>query len=232
MSLIYTFGEFSKKIEKSGIDPHELDSSKIDELTSTFSKQLLNDFKAGINKDSNKKDRVEFVECVTRKWKNSLAILSNFIQLNFEIISSYREKNESTAEKEDNCQFLALIQLHSRAILVTKEILVLLENGFPDGAFARWRTLHEIAVCTLVIAYSKDSGKRFLLDEHIKNNKGSKCYNRYHSKLNHSPISAELMEINEEREMEALKVLGENYKKVQADYEWAVIPPKNNRSQK
>jgi len=221
VSLIYTFGDFNEEIKKNGIDSHEVCSEKIDELTSIFSEQLLNDFKVGIDKDKNKKERINSVESVADKWKKSLATLSNFIELSLEIISSYRVKNASTAENEENHQFLALIQLHARAILVSKEILVLLENGFPDGAFARWRTLHEIAVCTLVIAYSEDTGKRFLLDEHIKNSKGSKCYNKYHTKLNHAPISDEIMKINAEREKEALSELGENYKKIGGDYEWA-----------
>jgi len=73
----------------------------------------------------------------------------------------------------------------------------------------------------MVIASSKDTGKRFLLDEHIKNSKGSKCYNNYHTKLNHTPISDDVMKINAEREKEALSELGEDYKKIGGDYEWA-----------
>jgi len=38
-----------------------------------------------------------------------------------------------------------LIRLLTRGCQVTDEIICLLENGFADGAMARWRTLHEIA---------------------------------------------------------------------------------------
>ena len=52
--------------------------------------------------------------------------------------------------KQDKVRVL-LIRL-VRACQVTDEIICLLENGFADGAMARWRTLHEIAVVAVVIS--------------------------------------------------------------------------------
>ncbi len=45
----------------------------------------------------------------------------------------------------------ALGSLHARACRTAPEILLLLEGGFADGAFARSRTLHEIAVVAAVL---------------------------------------------------------------------------------
>ncbi len=41
--------------------------------------------------------------------------------------------------------------LQKQAEVVGREIVILLELGFVDGAFARWRTLHEIAVIMAVL---------------------------------------------------------------------------------
>lgn len=51
----------------------------------------------------------------------------------------------------------ALARLHIRACRIAKEILLLLENGFAEGAQARWRTLHEVAVTATLIAEGGDT---------------------------------------------------------------------------
>lgn len=48
----------------------------------------------------------------------------------------------------------ALIELHAHSILVANETVDLLRSGWPAGAEARWRTLHEIEVIALFIAKS------------------------------------------------------------------------------
>jgi hypothetical protein len=50
----------------------------------------------------------------------------------------------------------ALARLHIRACRIAKEIILLLENGFAEGAQARWRTLHEVAVTATLIAEGGD----------------------------------------------------------------------------
>lgn len=61
-----------------------------------------------------------------------------------------------------------LTRLHARACQVGGEILVLLEAGYPDGAFARWRTLHEITVVAFLIAEHGDPlAERYLAHEAV-----------------------------------------------------------------
>src|SRR5260370_35431821 len=56
-----------------------------------------------------------------------------------------------------------LIRLLVRGCQVTDEIICLLENGFADGAMARWRTLHEIAVVAAVISqHGEDIAERYV----------------------------------------------------------------------
>ncbi len=52
----------------------------------------------------------------------------------------------------DPLVFDTLCVFHPKALLITKEIICLLESGFADGALARWRALHEVAVTARFIA--------------------------------------------------------------------------------
>ena len=45
-----------------------------------------------------------------------------------------------------------LIIVHARCCQIAGEILALLKTGFADGAFARWRSLHEVSTIALFIA--------------------------------------------------------------------------------
>ena len=56
-----------------------------------------------------------------------------------------------------------LILLHQRACQTTMEIIALLENGLPDGALARWRTLYEVGVvASLIDMHGDDIAHRYL----------------------------------------------------------------------
>ena len=56
----------------------------------------------------------------------------------------------------------ARARLHIRACRIAEEIILLLEHGHAEGALARWRTLHEVAVvATLIKEGGDDLAERF-----------------------------------------------------------------------
>ena len=57
-----------------------------------------------------------------------------------------------------------LLRLQARACRVASETLLLLANGYADGASARWRSLHEIAVAAAFIAKYGNKAARVYLD--------------------------------------------------------------------
>jgi hypothetical protein len=69
---------------------------------------------------------------------------------------------------DDDYHVGALLGLHARACLVLAEVHALMSQGFPLGAWARARSLHETAVLACVIAEygrepgTEDLGERFL----------------------------------------------------------------------
>src|SRR5262249_7708806 len=78
--------------------------------------------------------------------------------------SDFNDAHRAEAAEEDDFRFDALTMLHSRACLVASETLELMKGGYPYGAHARCRTLHELAVFAAVIGeHDQELAERFLL---------------------------------------------------------------------
>ena len=72
-------------------------------------------------------------------------------------------------DEEFDPVFEALIGLYARACRVAREVHHLLSGGFPFGALARSRTLHELAVITIGIAdYGRDEAHADLADRFLQ----------------------------------------------------------------
>lgn len=99
--------------------------------------------------------------------KEGLDQLEQFIALNLDwgtkLINEFNTKGDPAL----NHLFSALIKNHSRACLISEEILHLLKGGFPDAAFARWRSLYEIAVTATFIGLRREACAEAYLDHEI-----------------------------------------------------------------
>lgn len=83
-----------------------------------------------------------------------------------------------------------MLRLHVRACQVTDEIIALLENGYADGAMARWRTLHEIVIVAAVIAkFGDDIAERYVYYQIVESFAALKAYERNHKDLGFKPPS-------------------------------------------
>jgi len=80
--------------------------------------------------------------------------------------------------------------LHVRACQVTAEVIGLIENGYADGAIARWRTLHEIGVvATLISDHGEDIAERYLKHEAVEAKRAMDEYARCRVQLGYRPLS-------------------------------------------
>lgn len=62
----------------------------------------------------------------------------------------------------------ALVGIHGRALRTATAVLVLLDNGLPDDAYARWRTLYELSVIAEFISeHGEEAANRYLLHETV-----------------------------------------------------------------
>ncbi len=120
-----------------------------------------------------------------------------------------------------------LIRLHVRACQVTDEIICLLENGFADGAMARWRTLHEIGVVAAVLSqHGEGIAGRYLDHQAIESKRAMNKYANCCAPLGYKPLPAR--EVN--KITKAYKATVAKYgKDFDADYGWATLHLKKNR---
>lgn len=120
-----------------------------------------------------------------------------------------------------------LTRQHVRACQVADEILCLLENGFADGAMARWRTLHEIAVVAAVISrHGEDIAKRYLAHQAIESKRAMNKYLDCCQQLGYKPVSARTVKKVEKAYDAAIVKYGEAFK---SDYGWAAEYLKKKR---
>ncbi len=100
-------------------------------------------------------------------WKEGLDQLEQFIALNLDWVTKLINEFNTKGDPERKHLFHALIKNHSRACLMSEEILHLLKGGFPDAAFARWRSLYEIAVTATFIGLRGEACAEAYLDHEI-----------------------------------------------------------------
>jgi Family of unknown function (DUF5677) len=97
------------------------------------------------------------------------------------------EYRPAAASRQDQ-KFEALIRLHGRGILTALEVLVLLRSGFSTGAFARWRTLHEIwVVFALLSEGDEELAHRYLAHDAVESAKGQREYEETWQALGFDP---------------------------------------------
>ncbi len=101
----------------------------------------------------------EFTINLEKKWFRAFVACEAMSVATDEILNDYIQQYESTPMP--HC-FIALKYITGRACQVYREIVCLVKHGFTDGAFARWRTLYELAVITLFInEYGDDVAKSY-----------------------------------------------------------------------
>jgi hypothetical protein len=120
-----------------------------------------------------------------------------------------------------------LTRQHVRACQVTDEILCLLENGFADGAMARWRTLHEIAVVAAVISrHGEDIAQRYLAHQAVESKRAMSKYLDCCAQLGYRALPAREVRKVQKAYDAAIVKYGEGFK---TDYGWAAEHLKKKR---
>jgi hypothetical protein len=121
------------------------------------------------------------------------------------------ERNRDLAE--------ALVGLHVRAVRIASEILCLLKGGFADGANARWRSLHEIAMVMMFLRErGNDAAYRYLRHANVSRYRASNQYQLHCTRLGYDPIAPEEMSKHEANFRNAVSQFGNDFA---GDYGWA-----------
>lgn len=171
--------------------------------------------------------RSNFRQTIHLHWGQALEKLEVFIGICLEQgIRLNNEYKENNLEFSD-IKFEVLTHLHGRGCQVAQEIWLLLNNGFADGAQARWRTLHELGVvANFINQNSDDVASRYQLHALIDDYKSMQKYQEHHLKMGWSPIDHDEMEEAKQIYDSLVNTYGKEFKQ---DYGWAskVLNQKN-----
>jgi len=217
-------------------DPNELSKTLgqiVPEIIPECAEILLKELKSRSSKML-KRRRLYYRQIEKRlfkHWKRPIDLLEIFLVVSLEAGDELNKEYRDEANETNDYVFDVLRRLHARACLTTSEILALLKGGFADGANARWRTLHEIAVISFFIKkHGQNVAKRFLDHEIVESYRQAQDYQKHCHELGHKPLTKEeLQEL--EREHNAVP---NTYGKDFDDRFWGWIPTsilrKSNRS--
>lgn len=164
-------------------------------------------------------EMVAFKERLEMRWGKALGKLRMLLAIVMEWAQGAFERKQRRSDRRLPHLDDVLLRLHVRACQVTHEIIVLLENGYADGAMARWRTLHEIAITAAVIAkFGDEIAERYVHYQIVESHKAAIAFEQNHQALGFTPISKRQLE-RIQRDFEKAK---ERFGKAFGDeYGWA-----------
>lgn len=124
---------------------------------------------------------------IEKRWGKALGMLRMLLTISREFgseIAKLRPPDESHLSN-------VLLRLHIRACQVTAEVITLLENGYADGAMARWRTLHEISiVMALMNEHGEELAERYVAHRVVEAKSGKDQYALCYESLGYQPLSS------------------------------------------
>ena len=172
--------------------------------------------------DSKREHKSGFEDRLRARWGGALDRLEQFIYLNIELGEEAVQHHENAYESDEEYLFEALARLHARACQISNEIYTLLESGYADGAHARWRALHEVAIVACFIKQEgEETAKRFLDYRYLEDYYEAQNYQDHCEELGHEPLSEEELEILEDNRDELVDQYGKPFDDGGYGYGWA-----------
>jgi len=154
----------------------------------------------------------DFEKRLYMRWKKPIDLLEMFLEISLEFGAEFNERHRAQAAKCNDFLFDVLTRQHARACQIGFEILALLKSGLADGAFARWRTLHEIVVVSCFIRdQGNDLAKRFMQYEIMEAYKQARVYQKYCRRLGYEPLTDKEMRQLDELRSKILETYGKDF---------------------
>ena len=194
----------------------------------SFKKGLIKYYDSKILLELREKEQ-NYKDNLYNDYKKGFDSLQIFIDLNKYCGKRNLEIYEKKNDKTDSKKQMLLFRIQSRTCQVATEIQTLLRYGYPDGAFARWRTIHELSVIFFVLFENKVKLSEMFMDYSvIERLKRAKDFEDQHHKINWPPLDKDnLRELSDEK-----TILIEKYgKEFAGNYGWTLdILPKGKRN--
>ena len=198
-------------------DPNELSKTLgqiIPEILPECAEILLKELKSRSSKMLKERRLYyqQFEKHLFKNWKRPIDLLEIFLVVSLEAGDELNKEYRDEANKTNDYVFDVLRRLHARACLTASEILALLKGGFADGAHARWRTLHEVAVFSFFISrHGQNVAKRFLDYEIVESYKQAQDYQKHCSELGYKPLTKKELQGLKKEHSAVLNIYGKDF---------------------
>lgn len=157
------------------------------------------------------------------RWKPSFNHLEMMWSIAQELGEMHGEAIKTQDGEDNNPTMAALAHIFPRALLVAQEIICLLRGGFPDGALARWRSLHELTVTAMYVAkHGEDAAVPYLLSFHFAARRAAHQMNEHSERAKIRSFSDDELKEFDARCAWAEKILGRKITK-DKNGEWPAI---------
>lgn len=154
--------EIIDKVEK--IDIEELFTNFLQELST----EAFENMKTNMYEDVMifRAEEQEFIAIQEQKWCRAFVASEALYIMVVQTVEYYRDYVNNLDEdikKDKIWRFTALMHIHGRAMQQYLEITTLMKNGFADGAYARWRSMYELAIiASFINKYGEKVAKAFV----------------------------------------------------------------------
>jgi hypothetical protein len=156
---------------------------------------------------------------VRAQWAPALELLELFITVCLEAGATFHAEYRDAAMQSSDFVFEVLTRLQARSCQIASEVLALLEAGLADGAHARWRSLHEIGIVSLLISsHGNDLAERYILHGNIESHKAGRLYQAHYASLGLEPLTTEEIDGLQDEYAQLIERYGDSYK---GTYGWA-----------
>ena len=176
---------------------------------------VLKDLKKGWPKyrKAHDKDMAGFLKRLRSSWGAGFALLEMLITIATEAGSNWKGTPQFPALTD------AHRRLHARACQIANEVVTLLYHGYADGAMARWRTLHEIAiVMDFLGAHGDDAAKQYIDHQIVESRRATREYQSHCEAINQKALSPEEVARTERSYQECIALYGRDFR---TQYGWA-----------
>lgn len=198
---------------------------KLERLVPQIIKEMTEPILSGLKKDmpamlkAHRKDISGFEKRLQGDWKKPFDLFEAFLVLAFEAGDEFKNEFCKGESEVENYVFEALTRLHARACQIASEVLILLKSGYADGAHARWRSLHEIAVvASFIKTHGNEVAERYLLHDNIESYKAATLYLKHYAALGDEPIPPDEYDSIKAVRDKLIGRFGDSYKN---NYGWA-----------
>ena len=190
----------------------------IDEMAESVLKTLIENLPQKL--EEARVERQQFEQYLQDFWSEPIDLLEMLVCVSLESGMKFKKKYQDDATtRTDDYVFESLVRLHARACQTSFAILALLKSGFADDAYARWRSLHEIAVIGEFIRKGgQELAERYLLHEPIQQYKLARAQNEVHGRNNEEKIPQQELDALKKRQDKLASRFGAEFMR---DYGWA-----------